>query len=76
MSSDRSNSVKPPVEGGVAKLQVNEVTHEKIDQQDGVSALTNIDGFRILGIQPEDTAFYNSFSQERRKRLTRKASIS
>lgn len=45
-------------------------------QQEKVSNIITIDNFQVLGLDPDDASFYMGFSEERRKRVIRKAHIS
>lgn len=35
-------------------------------------AVVQIETFRVLGLDPEDAAFYSNYTEEQRKRVTRK----
>lgn len=45
-----------------------------VENLDGVPQVIEIDGFRVLGLSPEDADFYRNFSEERRKKVLRKVS--
>ena len=44
--------------------------------QERVPAIVTIENFRVLGMDPQDEEFYMGFSEERRKRVTRKVCFS
>lgn len=41
-------------------------------QQKEVPTLLHIENFQVLGLHPDDANFYINFSEERRKKVTRK----
>lgn len=45
-----------------------------VENLDGVPQVIEIDGFRVLGLSPDDADFYRNFSEERRKKVLRKVS--
>lgn len=45
-------------------------THDSVS----VESISEIDGFRVLGLSADDVEFYTGFSPERRKRVVRKVS--
>lgn len=45
-----------------------------VENLDGVPQVIEIDGFRVLGISPEDADFYKNYSEEKRKKVLRKVS--
>ncbi|KAG6362503.1 hypothetical protein INS49_010735 [Diaporthe citri] len=46
-----------------------------VENLDGAPQVIEIDGFRVLGLSPDDADFYNNFSAERRKKVLRKVDI-
>lgn len=45
-----------------------------VENLDGVNQVIEVDGFRVLGLSPDDADFYRNFSEERRKKVLRKVS--
>lgn len=45
-----------------------------VENLDGAPQVIEIDGFRVLGLSPDDADFYKSFSEEKRKKVLRKVS--
>lgn len=45
-----------------------------VENLDGAPQVIEIDGFRVLGLSPEDADFYRNYSEEKRKKVMRKVS--
>ena len=45
-----------------------------VENLDGAPQVIEIDGFRVLGLSPDDADFYKNFSEDRRKKVLRKVS--
>lgn len=45
-----------------------------VENLDGAPQVIEIDGFRVLGLSPDDADFYNNFTPEKRKKVLRKVS--
>lgn len=46
------------------------------DHVEQAPAVIQIETFRVLGLSPADADFYNNYGEEKRKKLTRKVSLS
>ena len=51
------------------------MAEDRLDDGEKATAVHIIDNFRVLGLTDDDAAFYNNFSQERRKRVMRKVDM-
>lgn len=45
-----------------------------VENLDGAPQVIEIDGFRVLGLSPDDADFYRNYSEEKRKKVMRKVS--
>lgn len=45
-----------------------------VENLDGAPQVIEIDGFRVLGLSPDDADFYKNYSEEKRKKVMRKVS--